>query len=163
MGDSSADPVDIVIAKMYSNAFSHLTVFSYWFEKNALEFQPTFGAYTLPGLFDLLRINNRIPGLYNDFITLSNGETSNLHTIFRPTIQDFTILGSIIIFCVFGFIARSSYTYLTRPSAFVSYIFFLATVLLSFNMNIIGSNSILFSFIILMPLINFISPSINRK
>ena len=163
MGDDSDYVIDIVIAKMYSNAFSHLTVFSFWFEKNALEIQPTFGAYTLPGLFDLLGINNRIPGLYDDFVTLSNGETSNLHTIFRPTIQDLTLPGSIVAFCVFGFVARCSYINLTRPSAFVFYICFLGIVLLSFNMNILGSNSILFSFIMLIPLIISMSSSKKHK
>lgn len=147
MGNQNEDFQSTVYNKMYSNALSHLTVFSYWFDKNYLVIDPSFGVYTFPGLYDLIGIHTRKPGLYDDFVMLYNGETSNLHTFFRPMVQDFTTPFSLIIFFVIGIFFRCVFLSINVLSSFVTYAFFITMILLSFNMNILGSNSVMISFL----------------
>ena len=59
----------------------------------------TMGAYTFAGVFDLLGVKQRQVGLYERYETLAGGEDTNIYTLFRGLIQDFTLPGAVI-FCV---------------------------------------------------------------
>jgi oligosaccharide repeat unit polymerase len=59
----------------------------------------TMGAYTFAGVFDLLGIKQRQVGLYERYETLDGGEDTNIYTLFRGLIQDFTLPGAIV-FCI---------------------------------------------------------------
>jgi len=58
----------------------------------------TLGAYTFAGVFDLLGIRPRQIGVYQELQTLAGGEETNIYTLFRGLIQDFTLPGA----CLFG-------------------------------------------------------------
>jgi|SRR5579872_608771 len=60
----------------------------------------TMGAYTFAGVFDLLGIKQRQVGLYERYETLAGGEDTNIYTLFRGLIQDFTLPGAMV-FCIF--------------------------------------------------------------
>lgn len=59
----------------------------------------TMGAYTFAGVFDLLGVKQRQVGLYERYETLDGGEDTNIYTLFRGLIQDFTLPGAIV-FCI---------------------------------------------------------------
>lgn len=58
----------------------------------------TMGAYTFAGVFDLLGIRQRQTGVYEEHQTLAGGEDTNIYTLLRGLIQDFTLPGA----CLFG-------------------------------------------------------------
>ena len=52
------------------------------------------GAYTFAGVFDLLGIKQRQIGVYEQYETLAGGEDTNIYTLLRGLIQDFTLPGA---------------------------------------------------------------------
>jgi oligosaccharide repeat unit polymerase len=97
--------INVVMLKLVSAAFGHMTVFSQWLtEYLAGPFQPTLGSVTFAGPLEMMGFGHRIPGLFESIIDLVAGETSNIYTAFRPLIQDFTIPGALLVLALLGFV-----------------------------------------------------------
>jgi oligosaccharide repeat unit polymerase len=76
--------------------FGHLSAFSTWL--NDYHYTGlTFGANTFSGPLDLLGINEREVGFYKQNIFLTDGIYTNIFTVFRGLIEDFSIPGTLII------------------------------------------------------------------
>lgn len=102
--------INVVMLKLVSAAFGHMTVFSQWLtEYLAGPFQPTLGSVTFAGPLEMMGFGHRIPGLFDSIIDLVAGETSNIYTAFRPLIQDFTIPGALFILALLGFVGGIGY------------------------------------------------------
>jgi len=96
---------DVVVLKLVTAAFGHMNVFSQWlFDYWNQPFDPTLGTTTFAGPLELMGYSHRIPGLFEDFIELVVGDTSNIFTAFRPLIQDFTIPGALVVLALLGFV-----------------------------------------------------------
>jgi len=144
--------------KVYINfnicAFGHMETFSNWFDrfdKRALEVnKPMLGAYTFAGIFDRLGIRDRFYGLYEERVILSKGGTSNIYTVFRGLIEDFTPLGSLVLLFLIAFFASRVYQRLLQGKAGTMPILaaFYATVLWSFSCSIWIWNSVIAAFIL---------------
>ena len=82
-----------------ASMFGHISEFSQWFQESWDEdMKPAFGAYTIAGLFNLSGLHTRYPGLYIEkSYEVEPGASTNIYTIFRGLIQDFTLPGSIVI------------------------------------------------------------------
>ncbi|MGA8762860.1 MAG: O-antigen polymerase [Candidatus Sulfotelmatobacter sp.] len=74
----------------------------------------TWGARTFPGLYDLLRIQRRTMGTYLDSANTVGTEGTNIFTMFRGLVEDFTLPGA---FLVCGFWGYSSARAYSRHSA----------------------------------------------
>lgn len=97
--------LNVVIVKLFTAAFSHMTVFSQWLaEYWGAPFRPSLGTVTFAGPLELLGYSQRIPGIFEHVIDLVIGEMSNIYTAFRPLIQDFTIPGALAILALLGFV-----------------------------------------------------------
>jgi oligosaccharide repeat unit polymerase len=97
--------LNIVVGKLVSAAFGHMTVFSGWLSEYVKEpFNPSLGSVTFAGPLEMLGFSKRIPGLFESIVDLVTGETSNIYTGFRPLIQDFTIPGALLILTAVGFV-----------------------------------------------------------
>ncbi len=97
--------INVVMLKLVSAAFGHMTVFSQWLtEYLAGPYDPTLGTVTFAGPLEMLGFGHRIPGLFDSIIDLVAGETSNIYTAFRPLIQDFTIPGALLVLTLLGMI-----------------------------------------------------------
>jgi oligosaccharide repeat unit polymerase len=70
--------------------------------------EPTFGAYTFAGVFDLLGLKHREIGVYEEMQTLQGGEDTNIYTVFRGLIQDFTLAGASIFGVLIGIVAGAA-------------------------------------------------------
>jgi len=132
--------------------FAYIAVFSEWFETNwAQDIEPQMGVYSMAGLFDMLGIQSRAQGLYSDISTLDMID-SNVYTMFRGLIQDFTLLGSLFVLFAFGLMAGLAYRRLTHGSrisiAFLSC--FYVVTLWGFVVSALNYNSILFALIFLL-------------
>ena len=97
--------LNLVLVKLATSAFGHMTVFSAWLTQYWNEpFRPTLGSYTFSGPLELLGFGRRIPGIFENLIELVAGEQSNIFTGFRPLIEDFTIPGALAILAMLGVI-----------------------------------------------------------
>lgn len=97
--------LNVVMLKLVTSAFGHMTVFSQWLSEYWREpFAPSLGRVTFAGPLEMLGFGQRIPGLFDSLVELVAGETSNIYTAFRPLIQDFTIPGALAVLAVLGFV-----------------------------------------------------------
>ncbi len=96
----------IVRGKLVSAAFGHMSVFSqflseYWHRP----FAPTMGVYTFAGPREMLGIQQRVPGIFDNVVELLIGESSNIFTGFRPLIEDFSISGALVVLALLGLVS----------------------------------------------------------
>jgi oligosaccharide repeat unit polymerase len=102
--------LNIVYVKLATAAFGHMTVFSHWLSEYASSsVAPTLGAVTFAGPLELLGYGHRIPGLFENFVDLAIGDTSNVFTGFRPLIQDFTIGGALVVLSLVGLVGGAGF------------------------------------------------------
>lgn len=105
LASTDAALLNIVLAKLGSAAFGHMSVFSQWLNDYWNQpFDPSLGTVTFAGPLEMLGYTRRIPGVFEQVIDLVLGEMSNIYTGFRPLIQDFTIPGALIILAGLGFV-----------------------------------------------------------
>ena len=88
--------------------FGHLSAFSTWL--NDYHYVGlTFGANTFSGPLDLLGIIEREIGFYKENILLTNSVYTNIFTVFRGLIEDFSIPGTLIVGFGIGMLARLAF------------------------------------------------------
>jgi oligosaccharide repeat unit polymerase len=102
--------LNVVLVKIATSAFGHMTVFSHWLsEYMSSGVSPTLGAVTFAGPLELLGFGHRAPGLFENFVDLAIGETSNVFTGFRPLIQDFTVAGALVALALVGAVGGAGF------------------------------------------------------
>ena len=110
LASTDAALLNIVVAKLVSSAFGHMSVFSQWLTDYWNQpFSPSLGTATFAGPLELLGYSRRIPGVFEQVIDLVLGEMSNIYTGFRPLIQDFTIPGALTILAMLGFVGGAGF------------------------------------------------------
>ena len=100
--------------RIYKYFFGAVPAFSSWFHSTHAP-EAGLGAYTFAGAFDLLGIKQRQLGIYEGFSTLSGGEETNIYTLFRSLIEDFTPAGA----CLFGVALGAAAGSAARPRSAV--------------------------------------------
>jgi oligosaccharide repeat unit polymerase len=106
LGTTDVGMIDVVFLKLVTAAFGHMSVFSTWLAEYWQDpFEPKLGVYTFAGPRELLGIARRVPGVFENVVELVAGESSNVFTGFRPLIEDFGMIGALIILTVLGFAA----------------------------------------------------------
>jgi oligosaccharide repeat unit polymerase len=97
--------LNVVYLKLTTAALGHMSVFSQYLTSYLdAPFSPTLGKVTFGGPLEMLGYGRRLPGLFDTFIELVAGETTNIYTGFRPLIDDFTIAGALIVLALVGMI-----------------------------------------------------------
>ncbi|GAB1722138.1 MAG: oligosaccharide repeat unit polymerase [Nitrospira sp. CR1.1] len=96
----------------------YLVAFGEWLRSGRhLDLAPSFGAITFGGIFEILGIKKRVLGIHEDVTDLDLGEFStdtNIYTVFRGLIEDFTLPGTLaILFCI-GFVGGTGYRMVAR-------------------------------------------------
>ncbi|MGI9043674.1 MAG: O-antigen polymerase [Gemmatimonadaceae bacterium] len=110
MASTDTSLLNVVMMKLLTSAFGHMTVFSQWLTEYWREpFGPSLGKVTFAGPLEMLGYSQRIPGLFDSVVDLIAGESSNIYTGFRPLIQDFTIPGALTILVLLGFIGGTGF------------------------------------------------------
>lgn len=110
MASTDTSLLNVVLVKLLTSAFGHMTVFSQWLAEYWQEpFSPSLGKVTFAGPLEMLGYSQRIPGLFDSVVDLIAGESSNIYTGFRPLIQDFTIPGALAILLLLGFIGGTGF------------------------------------------------------
>ena len=104
-GDSVELRVDV--PRIYKYFFGAIPAFCSWVHYS----RPSdmgFGADTFSGVFDLLGIKHREIGVYQEMQTLADGEETNIYTLLRGLIQDFTLPGMCLFGVVLGTVAGNA-------------------------------------------------------
>jgi oligosaccharide repeat unit polymerase len=96
--------ITLDVQRLLKYSFGSLAAFSSWFHEYKAD-SATFGAYTFGGIFDLLGLQHREIGLYGGYITLPGGEETNIFTVLRGLIQDFTLDGAVFLTFLVGVIS----------------------------------------------------------
>lgn len=90
--------------------FGNISGFSMWFDQGIPLEAPVWGSYSLGGLFEMMGISVREPGLYDTYMNIgSREEISNIFTLFRLLIDDLGIFLVHLFFFAFGCIASWLY------------------------------------------------------
>lgn len=103
----------IIWPRFRADFIGHLVAFGEWFksEKYA-ELSPSFGAITFGGIFEVLGIRKRALGMYEDVVDIGVEEfatDTNIYTVFRGLIEDFTLPGTLAMLFLIGFAAGYGY------------------------------------------------------
>lgn len=85
-------------------AFGHMYAFTQWFDESYESMPaPTFGSYTFAGPANLMGISSRGAGVIPEFRQVEEYRSStNIYTYFRHFTEDFTLLGSLVLFVFAG-------------------------------------------------------------
>jgi oligosaccharide repeat unit polymerase len=146
---------DLLIDRIRAYFFGYLAAFSNWLVESG-ELNYSGGITTFAGPFNLLGILERPLGFY-DPINISSNISTNIFTAFRGLIIDFSIIGSILIAFIIGFITQLFFqkNHLNKIISTLPVSIFYAFTLYSPLISIFHYNSILFSWIIVFLLIKF--------
>ncbi len=104
LGALNKENIIIVREKFSSYALGHIVAFDQWFGEKPKIYEYTFGRYTFYSIFDQLGISKREQGVYQELIEHA-GIRTNVYTIYRGFISDFTCMGTLIICVLLGFIS----------------------------------------------------------
>jgi oligosaccharide repeat unit polymerase len=105
-------------AQIRNYMFGAPAAFAAWFDRGN-DAPSTWGARTVPGMFDLLGIRGRTLGTYDDSVQTVKSEGTNIYTIFRGLVEDFTLPGAFVACMGWGFLsarAHSSRSFHTGPA-----------------------------------------------
>ncbi len=96
------------IQNIFSNyAFAHLLAFDHWF--SGFEWTVfTGGQYTFFGIFNAIGLATRESGIFGDVLYIGSVHT-NVYTVFRPLVTDFSPVGAVIFMAVVGYISGHTY------------------------------------------------------
>ena len=106
----------------------------------------TLGAGLFGGVFDLLGIAPRVQGLWADVDVLGPDEqVSNVHTVFRQLIEDFTVPGAAVLVFLCGIASGTAYRRLRdgRVEWLTVLVCFYVFVMPSYLASVYNYNSIL--------------------
>ena len=109
IGVNATEAADLIYTwvSFRSGIFGHIHSFSFWFERAWYQPpDPKFGKYMFAGPLDLFAFSRREP--FESF-AIEKDVWSNVYTLFRPVIGDFTLWGSLLVFFAYGMIAGWAY------------------------------------------------------
>ena len=160
-GFSSTEGGDIfrVLYSLRAYLFGGVSAFASWFDTSNDWSMPTFGRYSFSSLFDALGIFPQAPGIYDEYMPISDfGETSNIFTAYRSFIDDFSFFGACIFYGLAGFfVALFNWFLIVGRSYFISLVIpFLSWLAFSPMASLTYFNSFLISCFLPFFLIRFL-------
>ena len=128
----------------------YIPAFDVWISDN-YAFELTLGGRTFAGLADLFNILTRSGGVY-EAVNIGEGRVSNVYTVFRGLIEDFSIMGASLILLTLGLLFVTCLNRVLNSSQITLPFLFLNMVVYfffwSFVINPFIYNSILLAFFI---------------
>ena len=115
IGTFDIDTMFIVFGKTVSYTLGHLPAFDLWFcSHEDILSELTGGGKTFYGITNSLGFLKREGGIFTDAIEVSSdGDQTNVFTIFRFFIEDFGTIGSLIYLFIMGMVCRIIYDHFT--------------------------------------------------
>jgi oligosaccharide repeat unit polymerase len=143
--------IDFQESKIFAYMFGTPAAFAEWWNVNSGISGAQWGARTFAGEFDLLRIRTRTIGAYTGMTNVVMGaEETNVYTIFRGLIEDFTPFGALLISACIGGLA--SWAFVTSSRSARGALFWLsafyATFLFSPMFSLFSFNGVLLAWLV---------------
>ncbi len=128
--------------------FGTPAAFAEWFNRG--EDTPlTWGALSLPSLFDALHIQQKTLGTYADSAATVGQEGTNIFTMFRGLIQDFGLMGALLVCSAYGFLSSVAYSQRSvRVTSILALAAFYAVSIFSPLMCLFGFNGPIFAWLV---------------
>jgi oligosaccharide repeat unit polymerase len=109
--------------KVNDYMFGSPAAFANWYA-HVDDSDPEWGYRTFSGEFDLLHLKKRVVGKYTGMSNVVGTAVTNIYTLFRDLIEDFTVTGAALICVAIG--GLSGWTYRRRSSNVRSALFWLS-------------------------------------
>ena len=132
--------------------FAHVAAFSAWFDTYLGEpSNPTFGSLTFSGPLKLLGIAARRPGIYQEaFISHGGLVQTNIYTVWRGLVEDFTAPGSLAVLFVAGAVGGAAFGRVANGKRFgVPVLIVFYSFWLNFVVSVFVYNTLIFSYVAL--------------
>ena len=115
----TSNPEEFVLqsdnAHIQDYMFGSAAAFDYWADHmNAGPYR--FGALTFSGLYGMLGISPRVLGMYQEEISVIPGYYTNVFTVFRGFIEDFSLPGAVVLCLMIGIISGYAFSVAGRRS-----------------------------------------------
>jgi oligosaccharide repeat unit polymerase len=140
-GKFDKEVVEVISDKFIIYAFGHVPAFDMWFSNNIGELEPTGGVKTFYGITNFLGIAERKAGVFTEHLFFGKGNArnilpdtdSNVYTLFRFLLEDFGLIGSLVMLLITGAISGYAITMVRRQqnirlaqTILISVLFFIA-------------------------------------
>ncbi|MCD9490696.1 oligosaccharide repeat unit polymerase [Photobacterium phosphoreum] len=138
--------------KIFIYAFGQFSAFGVWFDNNINYIDNiTYGNGLFTGIYSLIFGHQRVAGYYDTFTYIAVDKYTNVFTLSRFIIQDFTMLGAFLFLFFCGFISSIIKFFFSRYVNFLIIYFsvLLVEVIFGFSTSILSYNVVLFSFLII--------------
>lgn len=110
MASTDVGLLSVVYVKLTTAALGHMSVFSQYLTGYLNgPYDPTLGKVSFGGPLEMLGFGRRLPGMFDNFIDLVAGETTNIYTGFRHLIDDFTIPGALVVLAFVGMVGGAGF------------------------------------------------------
>ena len=140
--------LDFNSAQIRNYMFGMPAAFAEWFDRDQQD-SVHWGALTFPGPFTLLGIRQRTLGTYTDSAPTVGLEGTNIFTIFRGLVQDFTLGGAFLISGLWGFFGGRDYCRRSlQPGTILGLSAYYAVALFSPLMCLFSFNSPIFAWVV---------------
>ena len=114
-GFNNLDGMLLLLSRLRIWFFGHLAGFSAWLEQEGLvQDSLSLGEFTFAGIFDILGISNRNSGIFQDFVYISDDYNTNIFTVFRGLIEDYSVVGTLVLLFTLGVLGGLVFQYLRR-------------------------------------------------
>lgn len=153
-GEFNMDFIDLALLNFKGSAFGSLPAFSYWFDSTfSEEFEYTWGEFTFNRImYYIFEVPSRAPGMFGEAIWLGDTyrEGTTIYTVFRAVLQDFGMVGSLLIWLAVGLIGGVAYRKLMQGD--VRYIpilsMFYSFTLIGYLASMFSWNGVVISYIV---------------
>lgn len=115
IGTFDVDTMYVVFGKAVSYTLGHLPAFDLWFSSHEdVLSELTGGGKTFFGISNSLGLLKREGGIFTNLIEVSSdGDETNVYTLFRFLVEDFGTIGSLIYLFIMGMVCRIIYDHFT--------------------------------------------------
>ncbi|HEY1678534.1 MAG TPA: O-antigen polymerase [Candidatus Sulfotelmatobacter sp.] len=154
--------LDVHEEKLSNYMFGSPAAFADWYAHNDVG-DAEWGARTLAGVFDLLRLKARVAGRYQETSNLIGTEVTNVYTLFRGLIEDFTETGALLIAACIG--GMGGWVYRSRSgsrSVLLSLSAFYAAFLYSPIVSLFSFNGAILAWLVAGAVMFFATPHTGR-
>ncbi|HDY7922012.1 TPA: oligosaccharide repeat unit polymerase [Vibrio vulnificus] len=146
-----------IVDRMLVYAFGQFSAFSIWFDKTSIEYMDLglgYGLFT--GLYSRVLGIERIFGFYDTFTYISGTDYTNVFSLSRLIISDFTFLGGCVFLFLVGIVWRVIYKGTKRLT---TVIFFLTCIsvesFFGFGTSILSYNNVILAIFLILLVFNF--------
>ncbi|RZR23062.1 hypothetical protein D8T64_06485 [Vibrio vulnificus] len=138
--------------KIVIYSFGQFSAYSIWFDENNINILSDFPGYgILTGVFSKILGFERISGFYDDFTYISTDAYTNVFTLSRFLISDFTFVGSCVVLFFIGLLYEIFH--IVKIPIGIKVLFFSLLsieIIFGFSTSILSYNNVLLSLLLIM-------------